>query len=370
MLLVPDGWQEGAQWCDTQAEPSDSSLQVSVGRAVLKFHGSTFFYVSGLRKALKEFKPDVILLHEEPWSLCAAQVLAYRRLYCPTARLVFKSWQNIYKRFPPPFSIIERLMLRAADAAITGNAEVLDVLTRKGLTKPAAIIPLGVDETQFRPMSAGELRAELGAGEGQTLIGFVGRIDRQKGIHTLVESIAMLPAFVRLALIGNGSFASEARELTRRLEVSDRVTFVDAVNWSDVPRYMNALDILVLPSITTPSWKEQYGRVLVEAAACGTVAVGSDSGEIPRVVGDPRLVFHEGDAKALAATIQRLLDTPLLLLKLSQQVRERALRLYSCRVLAQQTLELCRSVAMAPSRRAAGNRGHQSAKENGRKRVS
>ena len=71
---------------------------------------------------------------------------------------------------------------------------------------------------------------------------------------------------------------------------------------------MIGLDVLVLPSLTRANWKEQFGRVLVEAMACGTPPLGSSSGEIPNVIGDAGLVFPEGDASALAESLQRLMD--------------------------------------------------------------
>jgi glycosyltransferase involved in cell wall biosynthesis len=73
---------------------------------------------------------------------------------------------------------------------------------------------------------------------------------------------------------------------------------------------MNALDVLVLPSRTTARWKEQFGRVIIEAHACATPVIGSDSGAIPAVIGDAGLVFSEGDARAFADAIQTLKNDP------------------------------------------------------------
>ena len=60
------------------------------------------------------------------------------------------------------------------------------------------------------------------------------------------------------------------------------------------------MDVSVLPSLTRPNWKEQFGRTLAEAMSCETPVIGSDSGEIPHVIGDAGLIFKEGDAQALA----------------------------------------------------------------------
>jgi glycosyltransferase involved in cell wall biosynthesis len=66
----------------------------------------------------------------------------------------------------------------------------------------------------------------------------------------------------------------------------------------------------VIPSRTRPRWKEQFGRVIIEANASGVPIVGSDSGAIPALIGVGGLVFPEGDAAALATHLQTLLDDP------------------------------------------------------------
>jgi glycosyltransferase involved in cell wall biosynthesis len=74
----------------------------------------------------------------------------------------------------------------------------------------------------------------------------------------------------------------------------------------EAPRWLAALDCLVLPSRTTAHWKEQFGRVLIEAMACGVPVVGSSSGAIPTVIGDAGRVFPEGDFAALGRELTAL----------------------------------------------------------------
>jgi len=74
-----------------------------------------------------------------------------------------------------------------------------------------------------------------------------------------------------------------------------------------VVKYMNCMDALALPSLTTPEWKEQYGRVIPEAMACGVPVVGSDSGAIPEVIGSAGLVAPEGDPVKLAEALHTAL---------------------------------------------------------------
>jgi glycosyltransferase involved in cell wall biosynthesis len=83
------------------------------------------------------------------------------------------------------------------------------------------------------------------------------------------------------------------------------------------------MSVLVLPSLTTPTWKEQFGHVLVEAMACGVPVIGSDSGAIPEVIGDAGLIVPEGNVDALADAIQSLISAPALRVDLAARGRSR-----------------------------------------------
>ncbi len=94
----------------------------------------------------------------------------------------------------------------------------------------------------------------------------------------------------------------------------------------DVPRALAEIDTLAAPSLTQPHWKEQFGRVLIEAMACGVPVVGSDSGEIPQVVGDAGLIVPEGDVAALRAALLHLAEDSSLCERLAHAGRARVLR--------------------------------------------
>jgi glycosyltransferase involved in cell wall biosynthesis len=97
---------------------------------------------------------------------------------------------------------------------------------------------------------------------------------------------------------------------------------------------MQQLDALVLPSRTTPSWREQFGRVLVEAMSCEVPVVGSSSGEIPHVIGGAGLVFPEGNPPALANALRLLLHDERLRRELGRRGRARVLAHYTQAALA------------------------------------
>ena len=114
------------------------------------------------------------------------------------------------------------------------------------------------------------------------MIGYVGRIVEAKGLRTLVKALEQLPwGGWKLAVVGTGPFDEELTELIQSSGLTDHVLRLGFVPHEETPRYLAAFDLLVLPSETQPNWKEQFGRVLVEALACGTPVIGSYFGEIP-----------------------------------------------------------------------------------------
>ncbi len=228
-------------------------------------------------------------------------------------------------------------MLRRADAAIAGNHEAMEVLKAKGWQREIDVLPqFGVDEDEFRPMVAG-----TGASPAPT-IGYVGRLVPEKGVDLLLDALAGLPDQVRLVIVGAGSMRDELQRMAARLGIAARVEFRPAVPSVHMPSVYAGLDILVLPSRSRPNWKEQFGRVLIEAMACQVPVVGSTCGEIPNVIGDAGLVFQEGDARALQEQLQALLAKPEWRADLAQRGRARVLARYTMRRIADATADIYR----------------------------
>jgi glycosyltransferase involved in cell wall biosynthesis len=96
-----------------------------------------------------------------------------------------------------------------------------------------------------------------------------------------------------------------------------------------MPRLLNELDVLVLPSLTQPNWKEQFGRVLIEAMACEVAVVGSSCGEIPHLIGDAGWVFPEGDVDALREALLQLIGDEPSRAELGRRGRDRVFKHYT-----------------------------------------
>jgi glycosyltransferase involved in cell wall biosynthesis len=330
-LIVPSRW--GNQQLEVrQAE----NYKIRVLPCCFASNLHVHFYPT----ALWPIDADIVYLEEEPWSLVTHQ---FMRL-CVLSRkpVVFTTWQTINKRYPPPFSIFERYAFRHAQAAIAGNSDAMDLLRKRGFAKPVAIIPYGVYPDVFFKREVESLRQKLGV-MNTFVIGYVGRVLAIKGIADLIQAFALLPSNCSLLIVGDGDFRSKGEALALSLGVSSRIRWLPQVASLDIPDLMNAMDVLVLPSRTMPNWKEQFGRVLIEAMACETPALGSTSGEIPNVIGDGGLVFPEGDVHALAKQLHCLLDNPGLKEELGRKGRARVLNYFTQKKMAQDLVNLCRT---------------------------
>jgi glycosyltransferase involved in cell wall biosynthesis len=176
------------------------------------------------------------------------------------------------------------------------------------------------------------------------VIGYAGRLVEEKGIHLLLQALAGLNGPWKLRLIGSGPYAAELKGLSSQLGISERVLFELWTSSAEMPAWLNQLDVLVLPSLTRRNWKEQFGRVLIEAMACEVPVVGSSSGEIPHLIGDAGMVFPEGDVTALREALSRLMNDDRLCAALGRRGRNRVLELYTQQRVASRTYDIYREV--------------------------
>lgn len=351
-LLVPDRWKRYGSWRRAQTphdSPENSDFRFVVGRVALPWSGpgqSYLHFYPGLARLLREVRPDVIDLWEEPWSAVSAHACWLRDRICPQARIVGETEQNIEKTLPPPFERFRSFVLQRADFVVGRNAQSLEIVRRKGFAGPMRVVPNAVDTALFRPLERQRCRQELGF--SGFVVGYVGRLVEEKGLFDLVAALEHLPDDVRLVFVGTGPLEADLRARVEAKNWRERVQFRGALPLEELPAVMNALDVLALPSRTTASWKEQFGRVLIEAAACRTPVIGSDSGAIPEVIGaGPRalgLVFPEGDVPALAHSIERLRAHPQLAKQLGESGFERARAEFSWACIARDMAQIYREV--------------------------
>ncbi len=305
-VLVPSRWMHYGKWRRAE-RPANALFHFDVGYVALPWVGpaqSYLHFYPFLRRTLLEFQPDVIDLWEEPWGLVSAHACWLRTRVVPQAKIISETEQNINKRLPPPFEQFRRYTLRHADYAVCRNSEALEIIREKGYKGPAEVVPNAVDTALFQPLDSDECRSNLSV-KGFT-VGYIGRLVEEKGLLDMVEALALCDDDVNMLFVGSGPAQETLLHRAGELNVAARVRVIGAKPLEELPEVMNALDALALVSRTTARWKEQFGRVIIEAHACGVPVIGSDSGAIPEVVGGGGLIVPEADPPALARAIERL----------------------------------------------------------------
>lgn len=306
----------------------------------LNGHFHAHFYPR-LPQTLQQLQPDLIHVDEEPYNLASWQAFRWAAAHrCPA---LFFSWQNLLRQYPPPFNWIERANYQRAVHAIAGNEEASEVLRTKGYAGPMTVLPqFGVDPDLYHPGAAPLLQRPADAG---LVIGYAGGLVAEKGVDLLLRAVAQCnqrllrenAAGCYAVLAGTGPEQQPLQDLALQLEIADRVTFLGKVSSTAMPAAYASMDALALPSRTTATWKEQFGRVLIEAMACRVPVIGSSSGEIPNVIGDAGLVFSEDDATGLADLLIALAQQPALREHLAQRGYERAAAHFTQAHIARQT---------------------------------
>lgn len=345
-VVVPPAWGDSLL---ERAHTRGYTLIVSPIANNENFH---LHYYPRLGRIMKDLRPDVVHIDEEPYNL--ATFLAMRLARRQRAKTVVFSWQNIRRRYPPPFAWMESYVLHHADALIVGNAEAREVWRAKGYRGPLTQIPqFGIDPAIFyrrqhvkrvsRPSVILQRSARRPSQPALTM-GYVGRLVPEKGVDLLLQAAAKLKGPWWLKILGNGPERPRLERMAQWLGIGARVVFDEQLPSTHIPNYLGSLDVLVLPSVSQSNWKEQFGRVLIEAMACEVLTVGARSGAIPEVIGDVGLLFEEGNAADLHAQLQRLLDDVPLRQQLRAQALARVQNHYTHAAIARHSVDLYRAL--------------------------
>jgi glycosyltransferase involved in cell wall biosynthesis len=350
ILVVPERWRVNGQL--VRAEPENTSLCVIPVAAVLAGRSHRAFYPS-LQRLVRKMNPDILYVNAEPESFLGFQGAYIKRCTGASLKYVMMSWRNIdYPQGGFPYKLArvhdwaEKYSLGTADACIARSSDAAEILGKRGFGK-SVVIPPAVDLSVFYPADG-----DRGSADGRNnrwVAGYVGRIDEQKGIDTLLKAVSSLDPGVSVLIAGEGPAKENLQRLARSLGMAERVMWEPAVPHSQVRELFTRLDALVLPSHTGIVWKEQFGRVLIESMACGVPVIGSDSGEIPDVIGDAGIIVPEGDPRALAGSLLHLRDNEQLCRDLIARGLSRVERHFCIDAVLPQYQELFTRIAGEPS---------------------
>lgn len=310
-LALPEAWPEGGK--DVLAPSSGREGRLQIHRLGVRLRGHVgFAHLKGLDRLALGLKPDLVYAEEEPFSLGALQALHAADL--ARAPFVFYTWENMDRRYKPPLNWVRRRVLAGSRGAVVGHGEGATLLQGWGWRGALLQQPqYGIPTRSFKPLPRPR-RAFT--------VGYFGRLVPEKGVDLLIKACAQ--AGLRLRIGGQGPEALSLKALAFSLGVA--VDFNGFVPFEQRRDFYGRIDALALPSRGVRDWKEQFGRVLAEAMACGLPCVGSDSGAIPEVIGAGGLVVPEGDVSALAAALKRLSASSALRQRLGAAGRRRALK--------------------------------------------
>ena len=310
-----------------------------VYKAMQDFSGP---YLTGLLREILFFRPDVIHIFNEAYSRINLQALLYRNIFRPAAKCYCHALELLISREAPTRkSRAKRNFIHLhCDGVACWSTSAGDALREAGFPEAKLEVTYwAVPVDRFSPSRNEALRLQLGIAD-KFVVGYVGRFQPEKGLLELLLALRHLPELVHCLCVGDGDWRDAFLAKAREFGLANRVHWIPRVPDGQVSAYMHAMDVLVLPSETTHWWKEQFGRVLPEAMACGLPVIGSDSGAIPEIVGEAGLIFAERDYMELAEAISELAADPKLCKRLGDVGIERAHAHFSCKAYAAKLVSL------------------------------
>ncbi|MCY3895245.1 MAG: glycosyltransferase family 4 protein [Chloroflexi bacterium] len=355
LLVVPHGWFDPHFGPVIPEQSAHPRVELEVARAVFRGHGTLTFHIDPrLALAARRFRPDVVLVEQEPHSLLSLQGRWLAQVLPGRPPFTFFTWGGgLNRRRSLALRILERGTLRAARVAFAGNQAACHQLCASGFSYPIHRIPqVGVDLPDQPDLIRRQVRRELGV--SGVVVGFAGRLIAEKGVLDLAEALSGLGWLDWTFLtIGRGPLRNALKLRFGADGVAGRLQFVEDADHDRVGALLTALDVLVLPSYATTDWAEQFGHVLIEAMAAGCAVVGTNSGEIPHVIGNAGIVVPERDVGQLRAVLRSLIENAELRARLASCGRARVQRRFSHAVVARRLAECLEPIRARPSTRRA-----------------
>lgn len=256
---------------------------------------------------LKRVRPDVIYVAQEGGCWSTIMVLIEAGFVTPEAIRIGGFTTNIDYRIRIQFISQRRATSSMSSLGLqfAVNSEASCVARCHGY-RGSVLVQHGWGQIQ----TYGFQNVELHAAHSPFRIGYVGALIEEKGVADLIQA-ATLKGDWHLDIIGDGPKIQGLMSLASDLCVQSRVTFHGFLSRDKIPAHMRSLHVLVLPSHSTATWKEQFGLVLAEAMLSGVAVIGFNSGAIPEVIDTTGLLYDEGDVALLATCLRELYESPL-----------------------------------------------------------
>ncbi|MFM7887249.1 MAG: glycosyltransferase family 4 protein [Pseudanabaena sp.] len=274
-----------------------------------------------LCETLKTINPDVIWVQEEPTNYFLFHIL---KLYFfnQKTRIVTAVCENIFPKQMGIKQLIRQLLWLRLNGLMAVATTSIEGIQAVGFPKkiPTSTLVAG---NQSPPKNLYPLSLPFAKSPDDFVVGFVGRICEEKGWKILLQAISRLPSNYRCIIVGDGEQINELKLWLEKPELKSRVFHMGLLPKLELWRFYLMIDCLVVPSLTTSTWKEQFGGVLTDGMAMGIPIIGSDSGAIPEVLSKVGLITAEGNVKDLVSALQKIYKTPRLRKQLSNVGKQR-----------------------------------------------
>lgn len=279
---------------------------------------------SGLRKLIALKRPRYVWIEDEPASLLAWQLGGLKQLY--GFDLISFSVENMDLSFGEALrtsqtkryirnellALATRMSRLVADKVLVCSRDGERLMQERGFRDAVLRTPIGYNPEIFRVDDALREKVRQTLGLNQFTIAYFGRVVPEKGVEDLIRALGALKDFQWQLLLDRFSsyqspFATVLEQAIDEIGIRDRVVFFDAKH-HEMPGFMNAADLVVAPSRNTPHFKEQYGRVVPEALACGCEVIVTRAGTLPELVGGEGYIVEAGDLDNLSKTIRERVE--------------------------------------------------------------
>lgn len=300
-LVVPRTWRDDLRPTAYAARVDDEWRGEFITRPTLGIGRPQRYVMSPRARLLSHRTCDALIVEEEPFSVSSlvwANIARRRRI--PYGVQVA---ETLPRRIPRPLAHLCRGVLSHAAFVLARSPSALACAREWGYAGPDTIVPHSLEIFGAPPPTP------------RGTVGFVGRLVDAKGVDDLVR-VLNAHRELRLVVAGDGP----RRDVVRAL--GSRVDLLGTVAPESMSAFYDRISVLAVPSRTTPTWSEQFGRVIVEAQERARPVVAYGSGEIPWVASVTAAdVVTEGDVGALGLALQRYAQDALVADEVGQRGR-------------------------------------------------
>lgn len=331
-VAVPNRWEDRALG-GRHATAWERAGRLEIAPVRVSHPGSVTdarWSMSDVLRLLRDFRPDIVHVDEEPTARCAHAALRSARALGIPATVA--TALNVDLRAPWSVARRRRRVLRSAKAIVAESASAARLAERQAPGVPTTVLAREAVRIPDDPAHVARQPCT---------IGFVGRLTPDRGLDILFRALETVPGHHwRLAVVGDGPEREPLETLARQVHLPARLRWLGALSGETLRDAWRTFDLVVVPSRAGPAWAELTGSVALEAMARGIPVIASTSGALPDVVGEAGIVVTEGDPDALRHALADLIEAPARRETLGAQGRTRALEHYSASALARGLLAL------------------------------